>query len=239
MTQHERIRLPKSDRTGPIRGGTFSLFGAPATPNPNEAGADGAGPSGAIARAVDLGYRVVDDYIRQGQNAARMIGQRSYGPEALANDVQEMTASFLQYGAELVDVWMQLLGQAAVGQATRPAPNPAPPSPEPAGSTSRSGASPRVTVAIESPHPTEVSVDLDAPAGRSFVVQDLQNSRGGPSITGTVLEMGEPPRLRVRVPPEQPPGTYCGLVLDAETSLPAGNVVVRVLSTQSGSGEQP
>ena len=233
MTEPERIRRPTPERTTPIRGGTFSLFGAPATPQPDEARTERAGPADAIARAVDIGYRVVDDYIRQGQNAARRIGQRSYGPEALANDLQEVAASFMQYGAELVDVWMQLLGQAATGQARRPAADRAPSSP-PASGANASSASHRVIVAIESPHPTEVSVEVDGgPSGRAFVVQDLQNPKGGPALVGTVLEAGERPRLHVRVPAGQPPGTYCGLVLDAETMLPAGHVVVRVLPRSS------
>jgi hypothetical protein len=242
MKQDERIRRPKPERTGPIRGGTFSLFGAPEAPSPDDSRTDGGVPADPVARGVDLGYRVVDDYIRQGQNAARRIAQRSYGPEALVNDVQELTAGLMQYGAEVMDLLMQLLGQAAVGQATRPSSNPAPLGEEPAWSAGPEGgpsAAPRVIVAVESPYATEVSVDLDAGAGRSLVIQDLQNPRGGPPLTGAVLEGGERPRLGVRVPPGQPPGTYCGLVLDAETILPAGNVVVRVLPPQAPSDEQP
>jgi hypothetical protein len=235
MTDDERIRRPKPERKGPIRGGTASLFGPPGAPSGGDAGdEERGGPAEAVARAVDLGYRVVDDYIRQGQNAARLVGRRSYGPGAMANDLQDMAARFMQYGAELMDVWMQLLGQAAAGQAARPGNAPAGGRSEPRPTAERRGTASRVIVAIESSQLAEVEVDLDAPDGGRLAVQELQSLGGGPSISGAAFEGVDPPRLRIRVPDDHPPGTYCGLVLDVDSSLPAGSVVVRVLPPHVG-----
>ncbi|MDJ0850340.1 MAG: hypothetical protein QNK04_18370 [Myxococcota bacterium] len=253
--QHERIRRPKPERKDPIRGGTFSLFGAPESAGPEEPGATEESAADPVARAVDIGYRVVDDYLRQGQKAARLMAKKSYGPEALANDVQELTAGLMQYGAELMDLWMQLLGQAATGQAKRPsgeagaggkAPGPstegsppAPPRPDVESRPTGSRPVSRVALAVQSPHSTEVDVELDARAGQALIVQELQNPKGGPPIRGATLEGGERPRLHLVVAPDQPVGTYCGLVLDAATSLPVGNVVVRVLPTPVPGAPRP
>lgn len=230
MKQHERIRRPIPERKEPIRGDALAIFGPPESPSRGAGGERvSAGPADTVVRAVELGYRVVDDYIRQGQNAARLMARRAYGPKAMINDVQDIAARLMQYGAEFMDVWMQLMGQAGVGQAATPASAHPPGGAEPRTGVRAGSSSPRVAIAIESPLAVEVTVELDPPGGRSLVVQELQAPSGGPSIAGVAIEGVDPPRLRVRVPPEQPAGTYCGLVLDAETSLPAGTVVLRVL----------
>jgi hypothetical protein len=230
MSDHQRIRRPEPGRTGPIRGGSFDLFGAP--------GADAEPPRDPLARAVDLGYRVVDDYMRQGRQAARLLGKRAYTPEAFANDVQEMTAGLLQYGAELTDLWVGMFNQAAAAPATGPdkpastaafrptaaqarrnvAPSAAPSPPSPA----------NVTVSIRSPYRTEVTVSLDAPPAASLSVQPLQNAAGDARLEGATLHDGDPPRLELDVTAEAGPGRYYGLVLDDTSHLPVGTVVVEI-----------
>lgn len=231
MDRRERIRRPRPERTAPIRGGAESLFGAPEPPRAagGEEGQPHGGPAEAVARAVDLGYRVIDDYLRQGWNAARLRERRSYGPEALANDLQDLVARSMQYGAELIDLWMQMLGQLGVAQVGRPSPRPA--GPGGVGAPAAPGGS-RVVVAIESPRPAEVRVDLDVRPGRRLVAQELR-APGADPIDAVALEGLDPPRLRVRVPPEQPPGTYSGLVLDAETNLPVGTVELRLFPSSA------
>lgn len=231
MSEHQRIRRPEPRRTGPIRGGTFGLFGAP--------GAEAAEPPrDPVARAVDLGYRVVDDYMRQGQQAARLLGKRAYTPEAFANDVQEMTAGLLQYGAELMDLWVGMFNQAAPAPATGPAGPATTAAARPAAAQAlRNGARsaraypPRpanVTVAIRSPHRTEVTISLDAPPAAPLSVQPLQNAAGDARLEGATLHDGDPPRLELDVAADARPGRYYGLVLDDASQLPVGTVVVEI-----------
>jgi hypothetical protein len=53
-----------------------------------------------------------------------------------------------------------------------------------------------------------------------------------PSIGGVTLEL-QPERSRtllsLYVPSDQPPGMYCGLIVEADSNLPRGSVSVLVL----------
>src|SRR5437879_12006363 len=82
----QRIKRPPLERTKPVRNAS-TLF-SPAGPRR----ADGAGQRGpeppqqdraaddVVSRSVDQGYRVIDDYIRQGQKAAQRFDARSWSP---------------------------------------------------------------------------------------------------------------------------------------------------------------
>src|SRR6185295_11430384 len=101
----DRPKRPPLPRTNPIRTWT-SLFGAtppaPAngdTPPP----ADGPADLGTvIARSVDLAYRVMDDYVQQGQRAAERVAGRAYGPDAWVTDAQDVTARVARYASDVV-----------------------------------------------------------------------------------------------------------------------------------------
>jgi hypothetical protein len=236
MNRDERIRRPTPDRRQPIRGGWLSLFGPPeprATGDDSDGDGAGNGAGDAISRAVDLGYRVVDEYIRQGQNAARLIARRSYGPQAMANDMQEVAARVVQYGAEFMDVWVNLLGQAAAappgrsgarqagadGDALRPR----------GGEPSKQARGARIALQVDSARPTRVQLDVEDVAGRALEVQELQHTGGAdhPPLRGATLS-GSPPCLRVAVPPDLPDGIYAGVVLDTATRAVAGTLIVAV-----------
>ena len=45
-----------------------------------------------------------------------------------------------------------------------------------------------------------------------------------------------PATVRIRVPAEQPPGVYSGLIVDQETAAPAGTLSVRILRHASDQG---
>ena len=91
----------------------------------------------------------------------------------------------------------------------------------------------RVKVAVTSPHPTEVSLDLRPRlTARRLVVQSLRTVEPDkPRLTDVAIEdtgPDEPLTLRIRVPAEQPPGVYNGLIVDEDTSGPVGTVSVRI-----------
>jgi hypothetical protein len=241
----ERIRRPQPARTQPIRN-LSTLFGVRPRRAPDGDGdaspGDGkGGPSlgEAVSRSVELGYRVVDDYIQQGQRAAQRLNDRSLGPETITRDVQELTARMAQYASDFMSVWFEVLELATAGSGVRrgdassgstaPAPVPTPPraSREPAPERTR------VRIEVSSAKPAEVSLDLIPDAERrSLVVHALRAvDPEKPRLADVVLEhgaRGEPLTLRIRVPADQPQGVYNGLIIDDQTSRPAGTVSVRL-----------
>jgi hypothetical protein len=93
----------------------------------------------------------------------------------------------------------------------------------------------RVRIEVQASCPTEVFLDLRAGASRrplrvhALRSVDADNPRLEATITrGTSPD--EPSVLRVQVPPDHPPGTYHGLILDEEANRPLGALSVKVLS---------
>src|SRR5262245_28871555 len=263
----ERLHRPEPEREGPIRGGWLGLFGSPlgaadpasdATASPEHAARGAPSLNDALVRAVDLGYRVVDDYIRQGQNAARLVRQRSYGPEAIRHDLQELGVRAFQYASDLAGLWFEAVGMAASGEAAGPMAPRAPAGtgrglefrenatrphapvepPQEHGDVANTAAatpprSARVSVILDSARSAEVSVDLRPVLPRAaLLVHDLRAvDPTRPPLREVSVEnadAGEPLVVRVRVPSDQAPGTYRGVVVDARTSLPVGTVAVCV-----------
>jgi len=232
----DHVKRPKLVRTQPIRRWATLFEGATgqtdAGPAPD--GAPGAGDAtlgDMLSRSVQIGYRVVDEYVRQGQKAAARLS-RGTPTEGLAGDVQDFNLRLMQHTSELFGVWFDFVDRYVAGglvpRAAAPSGNGAAPAPVPPAGTSTP-----VRVHVVSPWPTEVTVDLrPGTSGATLVVQALRAVEPEkPRLDGVRFEPGTadaPPQLRVRVPATQPPGVYHGLLVDAATSVPAGTVSVRV-----------
>lgn len=233
----ERVKRPRLERTAPKRS-MSSLFGGSGGSADGQPGLGGIGD--AVGRSVELGYRVVEDYIRQGQKTAEQLGSRTYGQDAMVGDVQELGMRVARYASEFMAVWFDFMERASAGGMT---PGSWPPSPQPDGGAPRSAPMPtraaaegdgaRVRVAVASPWPTEVEVELrPGAAGRQLVLQALRAVEPDkPRMDDVSFRPGsgdEPPTVRVRVAPDQPAGVYHGLLVDEETAAPAGTVSVRI-----------
>jgi hypothetical protein len=241
----ERIRRPEPSRTQPFRN-LSTLLGASSRRTSDANGAEETtsdrrtGSLGeAVSRSVELGYRVVDEYIQQGQRAAQRMNDRSLGPETITRDVQDLTARMAQYASDFLGVWYEVLELATTGSAVRRTgraeddvervASPLPPRPRRDAPAERT----RVRIEVTSARPAEVSLDLvpDAPR-RTLVVHALRAvDPDKPRLADVRLEPGaadEPLTLRIRVPADQPPGVYNGLIIDEQTSRPAGTVSVRL-----------
>jgi len=245
MGTNERVKRPRLDRTQPIRSwvNLFDLSGA--SGQPATEGGRGASLGDVISRSVDLGYRVVDDYIRQGQKAAERLSGRSYGPDTLGSDAQELGARMMKYTSDFLGLWLQLMELAMGGGAWRAGVPPTPARATPSQETPAARAAPSTDGRTEAPDetpvrikvvslwPTEVALDLRPGAARApLVIQALRAVEPDvprlDDVSFTAGSEGDPPLLCIRVPPSQPPGTYNGLLIDPQTSRPVGTVSVRV-----------
>jgi hypothetical protein len=246
--KRQRLTRPTPERTGPIRSWS-SLLGGAAPPNaPPETepaapqaktGGDGAGP-GAVQRGVDLGYKVFEEYLRQGQAFARAISPSAAGaPGAALTDLPALTSRMFRYASDFASVWMEAMST-MVTQATSSSSSPfAPPPPFSSPSSSSSSSSspspssrPRVELHLHSSRPADITVALDdGAADRLLAAADLRPRRGAARI-GPVTVKRDARRgsvaFHVRVPPSAPKGTYTGKVVDRDTEDEVGVLTVKV-----------
>src|SRR5262249_20833243 len=98
----ERIRRPRLERTKPIRS-VDGLFAAGASP-PDGVRA-GQRVDDVVGRSVELGYRVVDAYLRRGQEAARRLSAGDQQPNGLVADARDLATRMVRSAAELAAAW--------------------------------------------------------------------------------------------------------------------------------------
>jgi hypothetical protein len=226
MSSNDRITRPPLPRREPER----SWSG-----NGNGAGAPAAGDI--VSRAVDLGYRVVDEYIRQGQRAAQQLGGRAPMIDPVGQDVQELAVRMAQYTSDAFTLWLQFFNAALGANGQRPVP-PAMPRGWESVATAPATRPLRVRLDVTGPGGVEATLDLAPEAsGRTLTVQALRAADPAkPRLADVrVIAPGgdEPATLVVNVPESQPPDLYSGIVVDAESGRLAGTVAIRVVERRS------
>jgi hypothetical protein len=258
----QRLKRPVLERDRPIR--TLStLFGPPRNgvqtgyaPSEADRRSDGsngavpplgANPSAAgLAEAVEAGYRVVNEYIRQGQSVAQgMSPGAGTGPAqpGVPGDVQQLAQRVMQYGWDFAGLWFEMwtrMGGTATGWPSAAGGPPAArpdagggPTPAPAASAEAHLAAPvGISISVVSGGRTSATIEVrPGPAGQ-LLVQPL---RAAEDETPPIREVTVEPAgadgavtVKVVVPPTQPPGVYNGLVIDSATKRPRGSVSVEV-----------
>ncbi|MFN8640251.1 MAG: hypothetical protein U0802_00780 [Candidatus Binatia bacterium] len=175
MSSDPRITRPVLQRSQPVRNWA-TLFETPGGDTGTADAPDSAAPAGpslndVVTRSVDPGYRVIDEYMRQGQKAAQRLNERSYGAQTMAGDVQDLAMRLTQYASTSPpsgSSWCSWRRPAAaLTGALSPGPGAvrrgeSPPSPAvDAGGARPAAAAPVARVRIEAcaTQPTEVAVD--------------------------------------------------------------------------------
>lgn len=226
MSDDERARRPTPERTGPIRAWRPTAAGEPNAP-PRE----GEDPlRSVIARSVELGYRVVDEYIAQGQRAARLFNERQLDAEAAAREAPELFSRWLRSASDFASLWLEFASLAQSPRAPDPSAAPAtPPSPA-APAPARELA---LALEIHSSRRTEARLDLRPGAmAQALAVHDLRSADPEKPRLRARCERDEAsgaPVVVVDIPDDQPGGSYSGVLVDETTSVPIGSVTVRVV----------
>lgn len=229
MREHEHLRRPIPDRTGPIRSWTGLLRQGERSERsespgsvPPEGSREAAAGDGAPG-AVRLAYRVIEDYLREGQATAERIvkgprqGERPGGSfQALSERLLGDALVWLEHAAKL---WGRLEpGDATSGDARTDA--------TPGGSTA-------LRARVHASAPVEIRLVLDpGAAGRPLRVHGLRcPDPAAPAIeevTFTLVDDSPIHRLSVSVPEGQPPGSYSGVVFDGRDGSVQGTLAVCV-----------
>jgi hypothetical protein len=236
MDETPRTVRPKLDRAGPLRAFSEMFRSAP----PGNGNGHGEPQDDVVSRSVELGYRVVDDYLRSGQRTAERVGERSAAPAGGLRDFQDLAGRMARYASDLTEIWFQLMdlttrssAAASFGAngtaetATAPA---AAASPVAEPDVARAGV--HVAIEINSLQPVEISLDLRLGSTRSALVHALRAADPEkPRLTDVRLHLAsgdDPTKLALSIPSDQPAGIYSGLVIDEQTSRPIGTISARV-----------
>jgi len=241
-----RLKREDPDRLGPIR--SWETLFRPTEPN-GDAADNSSSATDATAkdqgswedianRAIEQGYQVIEEQIRQGQRVAEQFRGYSQDIGKVNNDVSRLVERSMRFYADVGSLWFELIESLVRNPAL--ASNDRhriPDTPKPNGhenSFNGNGAHPTfkqdVEIEVSSRSPASVALDLKAPASPSLAVPALRAlDQSKPPLTEIRFEHGaNRPVLRIRIPPEQPADTYAGAIIDTRTSEPQGTLCITI-----------
>lgn len=242
MSDRRRLRREDPVRTEPIRNWSTLYRGSNSwdsrNPSADPKSADKATPGGSwndvVAQGVKLGYRVIEEYMRQGQRIAQQINNRSYGPGAMGNDIRDLAERMLRYYTDLASLWFDLMGSIAGNpDLMRNLFGLWQPKSEPSANATPVNGAMAVSIEIVSTRPTQVTLDLRPQSAGLFLathgLRALDPEK--PPLTDITFERSLDhglTSLRIRVPEGQPADIYTGVVIDRDTGQPRGTLSVRI-----------
>ena len=249
-SEKRRLRRPELDRRGPIRDATNYFRDSdswPKKPQNDTFSQDGGEQreqrstvgtfDEVVTQGVKLGYKVIEQYIAQGQRVAEQISQpfQRGVPEAGAADVMQGVVRLYKDMADVcgnaLDLavrnpafwsWLANVAQSNGMNVTNPMP----------GTLNGTGAA--FSVEITSTRPTQVMLNV-APSAQPYIplvhALHAQDPAVPPlrSIAFQKSPKSNMPVLLLKIPSKQPSGLYTGVVVDKDTNQPRGTLTVRVL----------
>jgi len=197
-----------------------------------------------ISRAVELGYKVIEDQIRQGQKIAEQFASGGLDKSLANGDPAEIGERVLRFYSDIGALWFEmvesLMRNPALGDlykniggklnghdqgaATANGANAA-----------RANGKAALPVEIISSEATSarVSVDLNAQCDATSLraCPLVATDSGKPPVCEVEITEpvdGWPGTLRITIPAGQPAGNYSGVLLNAVTDEPAGTVCLHI-----------
>jgi hypothetical protein len=208
-----RLRRDDPDRTEPNRSfsGTFQP--------------DAAGGEDFVTRGVRMGYRLIEEQMRRGQQVAQDAGTR-FGTSR-SGDLRDLAERALRFYSDLYTDAALFWLDAATAM-TAPVD---PATPDKSSSFTAPTASLAVPMDIASSRPTRVTLNVQ-PGVRGASLQVLTMRATDPSkpplMDVSFQPGGELPVLRIRVPNEQPADVYHGVVCDQQSGAVLGTLSVEI-----------
>lgn len=203
---------------------------------------------GVISRAVDLGYKVIEDQIQLGQRMAERVSDGNIDSSDVTSSMSEIVERLRVFYSDLGALWFEMLESVfrnpsmgdwlanATGEFRPRTSNSA------TNGAAQHNAQLQLPVEIISPEPTGARVMQEfhgEPELGSMIVAPLQSRDTKipalAEISFIEATEGWPATLRVVIPAGQPPGTYSGLVLNSFTDEPAGTLCVQIPDKKNGS----
>jgi hypothetical protein len=190
---------------------------------------------------VNGAYRVIDEYLRQGQRMAEQFWLPAGDAGTPMDNVGKVFERFVRSASEMGTAWMEMMGQWG-GPAERRGESPrGVAGPFTAGEPRTNGhavvpapsasAPPALGVSVEASRKFRVQVELAGPvaAAEVEISRLVAKEPGGRPLRGVRLDAGTSGAgvtLKIRVPAGQPAGEYRGVLLDRRTGEPRGIVLL-------------
>jgi hypothetical protein len=218
----ERHKKPQLTRSEPIRSWS-TLFGTTRNGSTN----GHAAPSASVKRGVELGYSVIDDYIKQGMDLANAFANPKRAHATSPQDLPKMAERLVQYGSDFASMWFDAmtLMLSNLNGASTGAPTAAP--------SPKASSSVAFDLGLLAQRPTTVRLTLTEPlAAGPLLVADLRSPSSTKVIRKATIEVPEDGRkaikVNVQVPAQIPPGSYSGTIFEKATKSPRGRLMVIV-----------
>jgi hypothetical protein len=245
----QRVRRKDPERTGPIRHWS-TLFRPAKTRSSNMATEQHPDANGGarqaddvVSRAVEIGYEVIEEHIRQGKRVAESLTTARPGQSNGAQNgggkelIERLLHFYTDLGSLCFELMESIIRNPGVGELLRPQPNGTQAPPFAARASNGSGAkTASVATEVSSALPVRVtlSLDEDMPEHCALGIHELHAlDRSKPPLRDVSFHNGSADgrqTLRVSVPNDQPPGTYSGAVIDSSTNEPRGTLSIVVRS---------
>ncbi|HEX7183719.1 MAG TPA: hypothetical protein VF756_17940 [Thermoanaerobaculia bacterium] len=213
-----RLRREDPDRTEPNRSFSTTLG-----PDATAAGED------FVTRGVRMGYRLVEEQMRRGQQAAQQASTRF---SSSRGDMRDLTERALRFYCDLcTDAALYWFDTAAAMTI------PSVPADQPEGEAAAAAVSPAasssasIPLDIASSRPTRVTLNLQ-PGSEGLPLEVLpvrsRDVSKPPLMDVSFQTGGTLPVLRIRVPSDQPADLYHGVVCDQQSGAVLGTLSVEI-----------
>jgi hypothetical protein len=238
MSDRKRLHRADPARIAPVR--NFSkLYNRPDSVNgtstskqPRADASPKVRSAGPLAEGVELAYSVIDKYIAEGRQTAEALSNQPYSTRAPNDNLQDIVERMLRFQSEILPLWIETLATLVKVDPSR---NGSAATREGWPGSNGSPKSETIAVSIEviSLRPVQVSVELRPNSeAQSLVALGLNAvDPGKPVLTDVSLGPDEIPgriKLRLRIPDNQPPGTYSGVIVNRESGETRGTLSIRI-----------
>jgi hypothetical protein len=190
---------------------------------------------GSVQRGVELGYRVIDEYIKQGAAFAAPFTPSSQ--KGASGQPPSVTPErMLQYASDLTSMWFDAMGTLIANGSPKAngAGAVAHERPQPSAPSARAAGPVRIQIALRAKQDVDVLVTLEDtfnPTAR-ISLESLRSPLGKDALSDVDIVPAEGGGIRVTL--NVPEGTartrYSGAIIDGETNNPQGRVTIQVVS---------
>jgi hypothetical protein len=223
VTGDNRMRRDSLSRSGPLRkfGGMLDRAGSSAVSDGTPANLN------YVSEGVQTAYKVIDTYLKQGQQAARQMNKMYAAPMQLSGNLVETQNRWMGMYGDLMKNWVEFASLYGDSMASMAAVS----GDSYGGSSPGRGESIPVAYEISSKRPVRVSLQFHPGRETPFLMSPglLSQSDSKPiKVKCQFAGSGVPLILKIKVSKKRKSGSYSGLLLDTRTGDVAGSLTLEL-----------